>query len=533
MRERRSEIVLLIRAFEESDSDGVILPVRARAVATRRALRVTGLTDWGGDLQAAHNLRNGETVMRRSRLLFDSLAHKLPALRGLLHVARLGMSTVPAVVGAAFLLGLSSNALAPNHRLNLLSFPFLGMLAWNLMVYVGLLTAPVFKGRLKRGAGRMKAGGRGVAGYLADWLLRSAIWRRLRGWRRREGDHPARLRIITRSIVRFGALWQRCAKELLAARVRRLLHVAALTLALGMLGGMYLRGVTLEYRATWESTWLGTQQVQFVMNTVLGPAAAVSGSEVPDVGPLHAPANGDAAPWIHLYALTVLLAVVLPRLLLALFEGLRSARLAADVPIDLEDGYFRRLFREWRGDTTSVEIVPYSFEPETESVERLKSWLRDYFGARADICMRAPLAYGDGSRELFSTATGDGPWKQPRDVGDDLEDSQVTHCHVILFNLSQTPEPEVHGQFLEDLKARADSSSDSLLVVVDSRAFSRRVAVRSRKRERMRAWQRIAQQARLDLVELDAASADEEPSLRKLSQAIWPREKPATTGSEA
>jgi len=530
MRERRSQIVLLIRAFEETDSDGVILPVRARAVATRRALRVTGLTDWSGDLQGAHNVRNGETVMRRSRLLFDSLAHKLPPLRGLLHVARLGMSTVPAVVGGALVLGFSTNTLGPSRQLNLLSFPLLGMLAWNLLIYLWWLGSPALRKPLQRRFGRIKASGRGVPGHLADILLRGAIWRRLQGWKRREGRDPERIRIIARSIVRFGALWQRCARELLAARVRRLLHVAALTLALGMLGGMYLRGVTLEYRASWESTWLDADQVQWVLNAVLGPAAAVAGMQVPEVEPLHAPLDGDAAPWIHLYALTVLLTVVLPRTALALFEGQRSARLAAEVPIDLEESYYRRLFREWRGDTTSVEIVPYSFEPEFESLDRLKTWLRDFYGARADICVRVPLAYGDGSRELFHTATGDGPWKPPRDVGDDLEDGQVTHCHVVVFNLAQTPEPEVHGQFLEDLKARAESSDDSLLVVIDSRAYSRRVAVRSRKRERMRSWQRIARQARLETVELDAA-AEAEPSLRKLSRAIWPRETSSKTES--
>ena len=43
--------------------------------------------------------------------------------------------TGPAIVAAALLLGLATNALGPERRINLLAVPLLGLLAWNLATY--------------------------------------------------------------------------------------------------------------------------------------------------------------------------------------------------------------------------------------------------------------------------------------------------------------------------------------------------------------------------------------------------------------
>jgi len=529
MRERSSQIVLLIRAFEEADRDGVIVPMQARAAATRRALRVTGLADWSGDLKDARNVKNGETVTRRARLLFDSLSRKIPALRDVLRVARLGAVSTPLIVFLSLAVGLATNALGPERQINLLSVPLLGTLAWNLLVYLWWGLSRLTRLSPGRRFARARAWGRDAAEYLAELLLKGAIRRRLGSWKRSEGGDSERLRITSRAILRFGALWQRCAGELLAARVQRLLHVGAALFALGLLGGVYVRGIALAYRASWESTWLAAGQVQSLMNGILGPASALLGRPVPDVAPLEAPLHGEAAPWIHLFAVTILLAVVLPRIALALWESLRGARLAAEMPIDLEDGYCRRMFRDWRGGTTSVEIVPYSYKPGMEGLDLLKNWLRDYFGSRADLRMHDALEYGDGPGGWITPATGDGPWKPKREPGGNLEDNQMTHCHVVVFNLAQPPEPEVHGAFLEELKEQAGDRGDRLLVVLDGESFERHVRNDSRQAERVRAWQRITQQAQLEGLVLEPAP-DTESGLQSIARTIWPGE--TADGSE-
>ena len=59
-------------------------------------------------------------------------------------------------------------------------------------------------------------------------------------------------------------------------------------------------------------------------------------------------AGENAAPWIHLYAATILLLVILPRLVLAGAASYRVRRFAQHFPIPLDHGYFLRLLQAWR-----------------------------------------------------------------------------------------------------------------------------------------------------------------------------------------
>ena len=61
-------------------------------------------------------------------------------------------------------------------------------------------------------------------------------------------------------------------------------------------------------------------------------------------------AGATAAPWIHLWALTLLLLVVLPRSALAWWNTVRAQWLARRVLLPLTDPYFQRLTQLQRGD---------------------------------------------------------------------------------------------------------------------------------------------------------------------------------------
>ena len=87
------------------------------------------------------------------------------------------------------------------------------------------------------------------------------------------------------------------------------LHLAAVAVAAGALAAMYLRGLGLEYRAGWDSTFLDAQAVHRWLNLLLGPASALSGIALPEPAQLEAlrfstGPGENAARWIHLYALT-------------------------------------------------------------------------------------------------------------------------------------------------------------------------------------------------------------------------------------
>ncbi len=496
--------MLLVRAFEEVDRSGRILPTEARAAATRRAMMVTGLTAPTAEFSRSAHIRSGETVMRRARLLFDSLTRKLNGLPLVLGTSRLAAGMVLVVV-SCFVLGLMTNVLGPMRKVNLLWLPLLGMLAWNLLTYV-LLAAATLAGviRKKRGAPVRWSPGR-HASRLSELLLKLAIGYRLKRWR--FSNEPTRARVATKAILRFGALWHRAARSLLSARMRRMLHLGALALVIGALSGMYVRGLVFEYRATWESTLLSAGQVQALLQVLLGPAAWVLDVSLPDISTFP-PEGGDAAVWIHLYAITALLYVVVPRGALAAYEGVRCAKAAQRIRVDFEDPYYLRLFTEWRGARKFIEIVPYSYRPSSSAVNLLRTMLHDLFGARAEIELRAPVAYGEQPPAIRTgpKPSGDDPPRKP--------------CRVVLFNMSQTPEVDVHAAFLQELKDLLDDDG-KLIVFLDVSAYRKRVRVPQRWKERSAAWSRVAREADLSTVLLDPDHPADDSAREAIEAAVW------------
>jgi hypothetical protein len=521
IRERRAHIILLVRSVEESDPEGLVLPLRERTKASRRALMVTGLSGESGDSAAAWKIRAGEAVLRRARLLFDGLVRQYPGLPRVLHLAQLGSSTAPTVLVLAFIAGLTTHALGFQREINLLSVPLLGLLVWNLAVYAAMLALPLIPGH--RAVGRF-------TDFLSGILLRGAMARRIRSARVAEGRVSPEFRIIVKAVMRFGAMWHRMARRLLAARVRRILHLGAIAMIAGVVVGMYLRGVAFEYRVTWESTWLDAAQVQTLMNLILGPAAWLTGLEIPQVAPLRGPeGSGPAATWIHLYAVTAVWVVGVPRGVMAAYQGWRAKRLGKTLPLDLGETYYRRLFTAWRGAKRYVEIFPYSYTPRPESSASLKTLLFDYFGARADLRVRDPLPYG---AETEAALPGPLSTASP----DDAELAERDFCIVVVFNLAQSPESEVHGALLEELTTTIDTKRAQLLVVLDTSAYRERVDDRDRVRQRIDAWSRVVHEAGLTAVPVDlarhvapAGSAGErtkegssEDLLSAVRAALWP-----------
>jgi hypothetical protein len=81
------------------------------------------------------------------------------------------------------------------------------------------------------------------------------------------------------------------------------------------------------------------------------------------------PEGDPAAPWIHLYAVSALLFIVVPRAVLAVLASRRLRAVTADVPLDLDAEYFRDLLRRARA----------------VSPEKLEATVR---GAARDECRR-------------------------------------------------------------------------------------------------------------------------------------------------
>ena len=395
-------------------------------------------------------------VGERARHALQRLGPREPALARLLRPAsREGRWTVVAM-SLAFAVGLLVDALAGSRHINLLAPPTWGVLAWNGLVYLGLLVWPL--ARLAR-RDRDPRGPilRGVA---------ERIRRRIRLPRLAAGGSAA-------SLHRVGALWLERSEGLAIRRAETLLHAAAAALALGLIAGLYLRGLVFDYRVGWQSTFLTPEIAHALVSTLLAPASLLSGIAVPDVEAFAAMRSADggapAAAWIHLLAVTLLLAVVLPRAVLALVAQARAGWRASRFPLPFEQPYYQRLARLQRGGSAQVVVFPYGSAVSPQATLGLHAVLAEAFGPRVALAVAPGVAFGAEDEAALAVPAG------------------TTHA-IVLFDLSATPETENQGRFLRRL-ATALPAGAALAVLLDESQFARRfVGVGDRLAQRREAW---------------------------------------------
>ncbi|HVS02297.1 MAG TPA: hypothetical protein VMT16_05965 [Thermoanaerobaculia bacterium] len=471
-----AQAATLVRAVEEVDRRGELLALDERRRATEEARQ--------GVAEAPR-----KWLGRRAERLVGALARERPQVRRLLALTDLGRGLLWPTVVLALALGLASNALGPERRIHVLAAPVLGLVLWNVLV--------VLLGLVHRAVPLLPSGLRFERPRLLAWLERWAG-----RWVERQGaaDDP-QAELWRAASRRYLALWLPAQAPLAAARVRRLLHAGAAAMVVGAVAGMYLRGLVLEYRVSWESTFLGGAAVDRILAVVLAPAAALMGRDVPSAAAA-GPQGLPAAEWIHLWALTAALFVLLPRGILIAAETLHVLRRERRTPIVVPEAYLRRLAATTEARVGRVDVVPYSYHPSPQAAEALRGLLHDLFGARAEVRLRPAAEYGAAAAELHG--------------GGSL---------VVLFSLAQTPEVEVHGELLA---ACRDGLADgqALLAVVDAAAYRRRLGEAdpgaARLAERRRSWDRVVQAVGLVATHLDLDDAAPDASLAALERGAWP-----------
>jgi hypothetical protein len=147
-------------------------------------------------------------------------------------------------------------------------------------------------------------------------------------------------------IRRFNYHWLSVAGPLVVARWRCLLHLGSLCLATGAVAGMYFRGLFQGYEVVWASTFITNEQaVSRLIGVLFGLSLVVSnllGLGLVDeisVARLLTPQGDDADAWIHLFAITVVITIVCPRGLLALWQWRQIEKLSSDIALPLDSYY--------------------------------------------------------------------------------------------------------------------------------------------------------------------------------------------------
>jgi hypothetical protein len=246
---------------------------------------------------------------------------------------------------------------------------------------------------------------------------------------------------LAAALGEYTADWTQLSWKLTHARLSRTVHLSAAAFALGAILSLYARGLLTEYAAGWESTFLDANQVHTLLSWLFAPALflfPIEGFSVADVQALRfvqEPSGAGGARWVHLYAATLLLLVILPRLVLSLFAGWRAARLARRFPIDLQQPYFRNLATHIGAGPgpVTLRVLPYSFTLDERRDRGLSAIAVSMYGEQTRVMLRPSLPYGEDPKGILL------------DLRPDAGDATVT---AVLFNLASTPEQENHGALL-------------------------------------------------------------------------------------
>ncbi len=428
--------VLLLRAVEEA-GDSALWTADDRAWATRLARETAGSDP--------------------ARFVATRAAHAMQRLRARDATLQRGLDHQPGVgpwLLLAMALGLAAGVvvdqIGPAQRINLLAPPIWLLVAWNLLVYAAIATQALLP------------------------------WKPLPGLRRRLAALWAPRRTAAGALHTHALDWARLSAPLNSARAALLLHAAAAALALGVVAGLYLRGLVLDYRAGWQSTFLTPAQVHAVLDLGLAPAQALTGLSLPDVDALAAlrvsaasQAQGAAAPWLHLYAATLALFVIGPRLLLAAAAGGRVVWRSRRFTLPWSEPYFQALQRQATGRAPRAWALPHAGAIDAAAALSLQSLLTAAVGPDLQLRLGDPVGLGHEDDAARCTPPAD------------------TTLVLVLVDLASTPEAEAQGRLLATLAAAAPTCQRLLLV--DEAAFVTRFgALPQRLQDRRQAWQHLA-----------------------------------------
>lgn len=461
MRENDLRKVLLVKAVEEHDRDGTLLPPADRAAAGREAKR------------ALPEAKDDALLAARAAHLLPRITSRYPFVTQVLAMLGPSSGLTWILLLAGLAVGAAMSVLDGSRRVNVLAFPLLGIVGWNLVVYVVLLVLAM-RGK-GSGASPLRTGLASTAGAFAQRAIA----------RSRAYNAP-----LAEALQAFAREWYEGAKPLLLARTARGLHLAAAAVGVGLIAGLYVRGIAFDYQAGWESTFLDAARANTLLAVLYGPASWLTGIPVPDAAQLEAirwrgTAGGEpAARWIHLMAATALIYVVVPRVLLALAAVAKVTALALRAPVPASlPAYFRSAFATVEGAVprANAVIMPYAWEVPPASLARLIAWVPGAAGGPVAVEARDSVPYGEEERYLETFGAR----------GADAAD-----LVVLPFSLASTPEDENHGLVLAGARDRlADLRPGArLMVVIDEAPYAERMSgAPERIAERREHWKRFVE----------------------------------------
>lgn len=458
MNEHAAREVVLVRAIEMADGQLETLSADDRHRASRSAKE---LAQWQAS-QSRTEATSDDFLQLRARQILQQITKQHPAISPILQwpagLNRL-WNWLPAL---GLLAGLLTDRISDPHRVDLLSAPLLLIIGWNLLVYAAMLVWPWLPSASLTG---LKVG---VSQLLS--LGQARLPRKL----------P---QVLSSALSAFLREWLALSRQLMQSRLARALHLSAALFALGAMLSLVARGYFSQYSAGWESTFLSASQVHALLSALFTPAKLIfqlQGFSLAEIEALRfsqVPSAVGGARWVTLYAATLLLLVVLPRLLLAGFAAFQVKKLTENFPLDLDQPYFRKLTQSLGSAPGTLRVLPYSFAVDEAREQGLRTLASLLLGEQARLQLQPSLTYGDEPQQALHDFSPN--------------DSDVT-LTAVLFNLAATPEAENHGAVLDYL---ARKSARGVAVLLDESSYLDRIGTQAggaaRMAERIALWQQF------------------------------------------
>ncbi|MBF0288897.1 MAG: DUF2868 domain-containing protein [SAR324 cluster bacterium] len=496
--------LLLIQSLEICDSSGLLLSSENRRQATLQSgiqpeeSKLKRLES--SQIEFLHQRANRLHAFLSNESLFKtiSLPPAVPRAKGL------GIL----IIVIAFILGLFSNQLGNDQFINLVAFPLLGLYLWNLIIYV------LFLGKWLRHKLHPMPENHYFFGLLPHLLYQVHQLfqhRKLRHPHLTPVENKEQLAFQIRS--HFLMKWIKLTAPIQLCQITFLLHLGASVMAMGVIGGMYFNGISFEYKASWQSTFLTPAALQQGLEILLGPASMLSNIGIPPGQPLEALRRPDAtgenaALWIHLFTITTFLYIVLPRILLSSFsyQQLRSIQNSVQLPEDILP-YYQETALQLK-DSQSIVVIPYAIPLEINNRELLRKLLCRLWARAAKTEFQDPIPYGEET-SFF-----------------ELSANPSSHV-VLLLDFNATPEKDAHGRVVQEIKQQLmESSADNpFLILLDCHRFEKiRELPEFEKRfqERKNAWETMFCDMNLPCFIFDNIhTTDMNEHLKQARNAVW------------
>lgn len=487
------KLVLALRALERADLPGEFLPRADRRMWSREA-GIDGMPEKPGPGRVVRKLAERARIANGKRLPWSAR----PLLIGLAGTGVPGF-VVFVVAAGAFLAGLVSLQFGESRAVNLLALPLVLLLGWNALIYLWLVLALIWRLVRKKRASKLASG---VAGM---WGARRALGRLRQERDDGSGAWRDSMAYAKRAVDAWREPFVAIAGPVLRPRLAAIFHLGAALWALGAVAGLFQQGWSTSYHAYWESTLLTADAARMWFANVFAPAASLFRLPLPldQVAALQglptdaATPEATALPWFNLYAATLGLFIVAPRLILATSFYMASRwQLVLAIRAPLLRTYFEEVRYGASDGPESRCWTVAAAELETSlpagAVELLEAWGTE--------------------RELFNEVEIK---TLPADLSPEQRNASMKGVDALYYGAERTPDDDVRAE-IAFLREEAKDTATPKVVFLHAGRFQERFAglpsAEDRWRERQAAWREAVGGDALGLVVIGETSPAPPPS---------------------